>query len=82
VTVTDDTDTLQISETGAKDGDILFIINVDGTASDTVNIDEATGGTTDTILTADPVALDQGDSIMLMYNSDLSAWVQISTSDN
>ena len=82
VTVTDDGDTFQISESSAKDGDILVIMNVDATATDTINIDEVTGGSTDTFLTSDPVALDQGDSITLMYSVDLSAWVQISLSDN
>ena len=81
-TVTDDGDTFQISESSAKDGDILVIMNVDATATDTINIDEVTGGSTDTFLTSDPVALDQGDSITLMYSVDLSAWVQISLSDN
>jgi hypothetical protein len=79
LTVTDNGDTIQLSESGAKDGDILFMANVDTTATDTVNIDEIAGQVE---LSADPVALDQGDTITLMYMSDLSAWVQIATSNN
>lgn len=79
VTVTDDGDIIQISEASAKDGDTLIILNVDSTATDTVNIDDVDGQIE---LSADPVALDQNDSIMLIYSSDRSAWIQISTSNN
>jgi hypothetical protein len=80
VTVSDDNDVIQLTETGALDGDTLVIVNVDGTASDTVGID-AIADRTDLVGGAD-VTLDQSDVITLIYSSDLSAWVQVSASNN
>lgn len=79
VTVTGDGDLVQISEAGAKDGDILVMVNVDATPTDTVVIDNIVGQVN---VGGSDLSLDSGDTLTLIYNSDLSAWVRLSNADN
>ena len=80
ITITNDGDLIRLSETGAQDGQILVVINVDATAADTVVMDEVAGqqeqpGNLD-------ISLDQNDTATYMYSSDRSAWLLISNTNN
>jgi hypothetical protein len=81
IDVSEDGDTVQISETGAKDGDLLFIVNNDTTAAaDTVIIEDIDGQIE---LSGDANAsLDQSDTLVLIYNGTLTAWTQVGGSNN
>jgi hypothetical protein len=80
ITVSEDGDTIQIDEALAKDGDLLFIVNEDTTASDTVIIEDLDNQIE---LTGDANAsLDQGDTLLLIYNGTLTAWTQVGGSNN
>lgn len=79
ITVTTTGDEINIVDTSAKDGDTLIIVNEDPTAGDVVNIDSIDGQIE---LSADPIALAQCDTLMLIFNGTRDRWMQVSYSDN